>query len=165
MKHREPVILAVALGLFFMATLVYAEHKLAYVNLERVFTEYKKTKEYDKVLEDKQKGYEREREKKVTEVKKLQEKLSLLSEEEREARRSDLEDKITQLQEFDRSSTQDLRKQRADKINELNKDINKAIEEYAQKEGITIVFDKRALMYGKNSLDITDQITKIINKR
>ena len=96
---------------------------------------------------------------------KLQEKLSLLSEEERESRKSELEDKIGKLQEFDRNQTQDLRKQRDDKVQEIFKDINKAISTYAKKQGITLVFDKRALVYENKKLDITKQVLKILNKR
>ena len=154
----------VVLSLFLITELAYAQEKLAYVDLGRVFDEYKKTQEYDKILEKKQKAYEEEREKKLDEVKKLQEKLSLLSEEERESRKSDLEKKISQLQEFDRSSTQDLRKQRDDKVQVLFKDISKAIETYARKSGIALVFDKRGLAYEAKNLDITAQVLKILNK-
>ena len=152
------------LSLFLTTSFVYAEEKLAYVDLGRIFDEYKKTKEYDKVLEKKQKDYEQEREKKLDEVKKLQEKLSLLSEEERETRKNDLENKITKLQEFDRSQTQDLRKQRDERVQEIFKDIRKAIETYAKKQGIALVFDKRGLTYEVKNLDITAQVLKILNK-
>lgn len=164
MKRGGLVILGVALGLFFMTTLVYAEGELTYVNLGRLFDGYSKTKEYDKILDKKQKDYEKEREKKVGEVKKLQDKLSLLSEEEREARRGELEDKIMQLQKFDRSSTQDLRKLKDEKVQEIFKDIKDAIQVYANKEGLSLVFDSRAVVYENKSLDITDQISKILNK-
>jgi outer membrane protein len=165
MKGRGLVILGVALGLFLITTLVYAEEKLAYVNFAEIFAEYSKTKAYDKVLEKKQKDYEKQRETKVDEVKKLQEKLGLLSEVERESRKGDLEDKISKLQEFDRSATQDLRKERDEKVQEIFKNIQNAIKTYAKKEGMTLVFDKRALVYETESLDITNQILKILNKK
>jgi outer membrane protein len=161
---RLTLMSVVALSLFLITGLAYAEEKFAYVDLGRVFDDYKKTKEYDKVLETGQKGYEKEREKKLDEVKKLQEKLSLLSQEERESRNSELQDKIKQLQEFDRNSTQDLRKQRDEKVQDIFKDIQKAIDEYAQKEKLTFVFDKRALVYDNKNFDITGQVLKILNR-
>ena len=88
-----------------------------------------------------------------------------MSEEERESKKGELQDKITELQEFDRDSTQDLRKQRDEKIQEIFKDINGVIESYAKKEGMTMIFDKRAMVYTSKSLDVSDQILKIINKR
>ena len=165
MKFRGLIILAVVSSLFFVTTLVYAEEKIAIVELLRVFDEYNKTKEYDQVLEKKQETYQKEREDKLGGVKQLQEKLSLLSEEERETQKSELENKIAQLQEFDRNQTQDLRKQRDERVQEIFKDINKAIETYAKKQGITLVFDKRALVYENKSLDITDPVLKVLNKK
>ncbi len=153
-----------ALSLFLITGSAYAEEKLAYVDLSQLFDGYDKAKEYDKILDKEQKVYEKEREAKLEEVKKLQERLSLLSEEERQAQRSKLEEKITQLQEFDRSSTQDLRKHRDEKVQEIFKDINDIIDNYAKKQGITFVLDKRALIYINNNLDITKQILKILNK-
>jgi len=164
MKFRGLIILTVALGMFLLTSLIYAEEKIAYVELLQVFDEYSKTKEYDKILEKKQEDYQKAREGKLEGVKQLQEKLSLLSEEERESQKSELENKIAQLQEFDRSQTQDLRKQRDEKVQEIFKDINKAIETYAKKEGLSLVFDKRALVYQSEALDITKQILKILNK-
>ena len=151
------------LSLLFITGTAYAEDKFAYVDLAQVFDQYSKTKEYDKTLEKKQKAYEQAREKRLDEVKKLQEKLSLLSEEERESRMGELEDKITKLQEFDRSSTQDLRKQRDEKVKEIFQDINNTIKTYAKKQGITLAFDKRALAYENKNLDITDEVLKILN--
>jgi len=164
MRNKGLIILAVVLGLLFLVSFVYAEEKVACVDLGQIFEGYKKTKEYDKILEQKQKAYEKEREGKLEEVKKFQEKLSLLSEEEREARRSELEDKITQIQEFDRSKTQDLRKQRDERVREIFDNIKKTIDDYAKKEGFTLIFDKRALVFSDDSLDITDQISKSLNK-
>ncbi|MFH1338969.1 MAG: OmpH family outer membrane protein [Candidatus Omnitrophota bacterium] len=164
MKRLALVILGITLGLILAANLGFAEEKIAYVDLSRVFEEYKKTKAYDKVLEDKQKEYEKTRESKVSEVKALQEKLSLLSNEEKEARKGELEQKIAQLQEFDRNVTQDLRKQRDEKVQDIFSDIKKTIDSYAKKQGFTIVFDKRALIYYDENLDITDKILGTLNK-
>ena len=94
----------------------------------------------------------------------LSERYDRLSEEEKESRKGELEDKIAQLQEFDRNQTQDLRKNRDEKVQEIFKDINKAIDTYAKKNGLTFVFDKRALVYQDESLDITKDILKILNK-
>ena len=144
--------------------MAYAEDKLTYVDLAKVFDEYKKTKGYDKVLEQKQTEYEKKRANMIEQVKKLQQKLSLLSEEERESRKGELEAKITQLQEFDRDTTQDLRKQRDDKAQEIFKDIKEAINSYAKKQSLDLIFDQRALVFYDNKLNITEDILKILNK-
>jgi len=165
MRQKGLVILGVVLSLFLVTELAYAEGNLAYVNLGELFDNYTKTKEYDKILEEKQKDYEKQREKKLDEVKKMQDKLSLLSEEEGEARRDEIEDRVSKLQEFDRDRTQDLRKQRDEKVKEIFEDIENAIKAYAKDKGFSLVFDRRALVYDNESLDITDEVLKILNKK
>lgn len=164
MRKGALVISGLALGIFLITNVGYAEEKMACVDLGRVFEEYKKTKDYDKILEQKQKDYEKQRESKVNEVKALQEKLSLLSDEEKETRKSELEGKITELREFDRNITQDLRKQRDERVQDIFKDIKDTIDSYARKQGFSLVFDKRALIYNEDKLDITDKILNILNK-
>jgi Skp family chaperone for outer membrane proteins len=141
---------------------VFAAEKLAYVDLSRLFDEYGKTKDYDKVLEDKQKAYESEREKKVSEVKQLQDKMSLLNDKEKEAKKSELEDKLKALQEYDRTKQTDLRKERDEKMKEILKDIEKAVTEHAKGNGYTMVFNDRVLVYQEKNLDITEPVLKIL---
>jgi outer membrane protein len=160
-------------GIFFWALIIgmalstgaaYAADKFAYVDLTKIFSEYTKTKDYDKVLGDKQTAYESERDKRVAEVKGFQDKLNLLSDKEKDAKKGELETKIKDLQEFDRQKQADLRKEQDERMKELLKDINEAIKVYAEKEGYTMVFNDRVLVYQDKSLDITDKITAIVNK-
>jgi len=140
----------------------FTAEKLGFVDLSRLFDEYNKTKEYDKVLESKQKSYESERDKKVNEVKQLQDKMNLLNEKEKEAKKADVEEKIKLLQEFDRIKTTDLRKERDDKMKDILKDIEKAVSDYAKSNGYTLVFNDRVLVYQDKNLDITDAVLKIL---
>lgn len=150
--------------LIFLSNWGLAAEKLGYVDLSRLFDEYNKTKEYDKILEEKQKAYESEREKKVNDIKQMQDKLNLLSDKEKEAKKQDLDQKIKNLQDFDLKNTQDLRRERDEKMKEILKDIEAAISEYARKEGYTLVFNDRVLVYQDKSLDITDKVLEILQK-
>lgn len=142
----------------------YAAEKFGYVDLSRSFSEFLKTKDYDKTLGDKQDVFDKEREKKVNEVKQLQDKMNLLSDKEKEAQKPQLEEKIKSLQEFDRQQQTDLRKEQDEKMKEILKDIEDAVKSYAGKEGYTMVFNDRVLVYQDKSLDITDKILSILNK-
>jgi outer membrane protein len=142
----------------------YAAEKLGYVDLSRLFDEYGKTKDYDKVLEEKQKLYESERDAKVKEIKGLQDKYNLLSEKEKEKQRDSLEKKVQSYQQSDQQKQTDLRKERDEKIKEILKDIEEAIRQYAEKENYTFVFNDRVLVYQDKSLDITDKISDILAK-
>lgn len=150
------------LGLVFclIAFLSFAEaaDKFAYVDLSRIFSEYGKTKEYDKILTDKETAYNTERDKKVNEIKQIQDKMNLLSDKEKEAKKAELETKIKSLQDFDRERQTDLRKEQDDKMKEILKDIEDAVKLYAQKEGYSMVFNDRVLVYQDKSFDITNGV-------
>jgi Skp family chaperone for outer membrane proteins len=147
-----------------MNSYVYAE-KLGYVDLGKLFDEYNKTRDYDKILETKQAAYESERQSKVNEVKQLQEKIDLLSDKEKETKKKELEDKIKALQDFDRERQQDLRRERDEKMKEILKDIETAISEYAKSQNYSLVFNDRVLVYQDKSLDITDKVLEILQKK
>jgi len=140
-----------------------AADKFAFVNLTKIFGEYGKTKDYDKVLGEKETVYGSEREKKVNEIKALQDKFNLLSDKEKETKKGDLEAKIKALQEYDRQKQTDLRKEQDDKMKDILKDIEGAIKQYSEKQGYTMVFNDRVLVYQDKGLDITNEITKILN--
>jgi Skp family chaperone for outer membrane proteins len=162
---RASVALLVAifcLGLWVRPSL--AADKFAYIDLSRTFSEYGKTKDYDKVLTDKEGAYSGEREKKVNDIKQFQDKMNLLSDKEKETKKGDLENKIKTLQDYDRQKQTDLRKEQDEKMKEILKDIEEAVKQYSEKEGYTFVFNDRVLVYQNKSLDITDKIIEIINK-
>ncbi len=164
MRKAGVVFAGVVFVLAVLTGYARAADKFAYVDLSRIFSEYNKTKDYDKVLSDKTSAYESERDKKVNDVKQLQEKLNLLSDKEKESRRGDLEAKVKTLQEFDRQKQTDLRKEQDEKMKEILKDIEETVKQYAQKEGYTLVFNNRVLVYESKSMDITDDIVKMLNK-
>lgn len=161
--------LALALGVMFFVSVVltglaFAADKFAYVNLSKIFSEYKKTNDYDKILTDKEQAYTAERDKRVNDLKQLQDKINLLSDKEKEAKKPDLETKAKDLREYDRQKQTDLRKEQDDKMKEILKDIDDAIKQYCDKQAYTMVFNDRVLVYQDKSLDITDRIIEIVNK-
>lgn len=158
------------LGLAFFVTAVltsaaFAADKLAYVNLSKIFSEYKKTQDYDKVLSDKEKTYTADRDKKVNDIKQLQDKMNLLSDKEKETKKTDIESKVKDLQEFDRQKQTDLRKEQDEKMQEILKDIEDVIKQYSLSQGYTLVFNDRVLVYQDNKLDITNKIIEILSSK
>jgi outer membrane protein len=164
MKRTSVLFWTMILGLTLLVGVANAAEKFAYVDLTKIFSEYSKTKEFDKVLGDKQSAYETERDKIVSEIKSFQDKMNLLSDKEKAAKKDELEKKVKNLQEFDRQKQGDLRKEQDERMKELLKDINDAIKQYAEKEGYSMVFNDRVLVYQDKSLDITGKIIEIVNK-
>ena len=88
----------------------------------------------------------------------------MLNDKEREAKKEDLAAKVKSFQDYDRQKQADLRKDQEDKMKEILGDIQEAVKKYAEKEGYTLVFNDRVLVYQTKSMDITNQIVEILNK-
>jgi Skp family chaperone for outer membrane proteins len=164
MKKAAGIFWVAVFGLVVLVGVAQAAEKFAYVNLSRIFSEYNKTKEYDKILGDKENTYTAERDKKVNEVKQFQDKMNLLSDKEKETKKTELENKIKLLQDFDRQKQADLRKEQDEKMKEILKDIEDTIKGYSEKQGYTMVFNDRVLVYQDKTLEITDKIIEILSK-
>ncbi len=156
--------IAAIFSLVLFAGNAQAADKMGYIDLSRTFSEYNKTKGYDKALSDKEKTYTEERDKKVADLKSFQDKLNLLNDKERAAKQNDLQKKLKAFQDSDRQKQADLRKEQEEKMKDLLGDIQEAVKKYAEKEGYTIVFNDRVLVYQSKSMDITDKIIEILNK-
>jgi outer membrane protein len=163
MKKTGLLCAALVCGMI-VTSAAYAADKLAYVDLSKIFSEYAKTKEYDKSLKDKEGVYTADRDKKVDEIKGFQDKLNLLSEKEKDAKKKELEDKIQSLREYDVKKQTELRKEQDAKMKEILKDIEDTVKKYAEEQGYTLVFNDRVLVYQTKSLDITDKIIERLNK-
>ncbi len=158
------VLAGLVISLFIGSAAAQAADKFAFIDLSRTFSEYNKTKDYDKVLSDKEKAYTTDRDKKINELKSLQDKMNLLNDKEKEAKRSELQNKLKSVQEYDRQKQADLRKEQEDRMKEILKDIEEAVKKYSEKEGYTLVFNDRVLVYQTKSMDITNDIVAILNK-
>jgi len=165
-------LVAVLLGVFFALSLsgvaqaagASTTAKLGYVDLSRTFADYKKTKDFDKVLSDKENSYKTEIEKKINDLKQAKDKFDLLSDKEKEAKKADLEAKYKAASDFERAKLTDLRKEQDEKMKNILKDIEDAVKKYSEKEGYTFVFNDKVLVYQDKTLDITDKILDILNK-
>ena len=163
----KKIIIVLGTIFFFLLTVNYvqAESKVGFVDLSKVFDEYQKTKDYDSRLEKKQEQKQKERDKRIKEIKELQNKISLLNDKEKEKTQEKIDKKIKSLQELDRQVQTDLRKERDKLIKEILKEIEKTISDYAKKENYTLIFNDRILLYGNETLDLTDQILNSLNNK
>lgn len=139
--------------------------KMAYINAAKVFDGYYKTKEADEKLGKKGKEKNAERDKLVKEINKLKDEVQLLSKEAKEEKQSELNEKMRGLQDFDRETKLNLRRERDDVVKQIFKEIDEGIKEYGKKKGYDIIFDSRILLYMDESMDVTNDVIKELNKR
>lgn len=157
-------IVVLVMALFCLAFVIsaYAAEKIASVDIGKLFDEYPKTKEFDKGLEQKAGAYEKDRDTRISEIKQLQDKLSILTDQEKEKKQKELEEKIKSAREFTLSKESELKKERDDRLREVLKDIEATVGQYAQKEGYTMVFNDRVFVYSNKANDITGKVLEIL---
>ncbi len=165
MKRIGVALCGIVVSFLVFSGIAHAEEKFAYIDLSRTFSEYGKTKDYDKKLTDKENSYVAERDKKIGEFNAYKDKLALLSDKDRESKRNEFESKAKVLKDFVTQKETDLRKEQEDKMKDILTDIQNAVKEYSEKEGITFVLNDRVLVYQNKSFDITEEVIKILNKR
>ena len=163
MKKVAMVLWGVIFSLTLLVAQAQAADKFGYIDLSRTFSEYSKTKGYDKTLTDKEKVYTDERDKRVADLKAFQDKLSLLNDKERETKGAELQAKVKEFQDYDRQKQADLRKEQDVRMKEILKDIEEAVKKYSEKQGYTLVFNDRVLVYQTKSMEITNQVIAILN--
>lgn len=162
--------LALIIGFIFvlgMGVSCFAQEpqRIAYVDLSRIFDEHHKTAQFDKVLEEKSVQYQKERNKKLERIQEAERRLTLLREEERQKLHDQIQRDKNDLAAFDRKNQTDLRRERDDKIREILLEIEKTVQGYAEQENFDIILNDRVLIYGGPSLDLTDTIINILNRR
>lgn len=155
-----------ALGLLISFSLSSnsAELKIGYVDIFEIFNDYKKTKEYDAVLEKKKTDEEKKLDTKREEIEKMQGKLSLLKEKEKENEEAKVAQAKEEYLELREQIFMNLKEERDEKMKEIVEDINAVIADYAKNNGFDLIVNESAVLYGSKGLDITSEIMKLVNE-
>jgi len=164
-----------------------AEPRLAFIDLDRVFNEYSKTKTADAQLKAQADEFNAERKELIAEYEKLQEEFNKLRDaaqnpalnvDAAEQKKSEAEDKLVEIREYERKIRrfdESRRKQLDDQSRRMRKNIveemRKIIEEYARTQGFIAVMDSsgqslngvESLLYVDPKYDITDAILDQLN--
>jgi len=164
-----------------------AEPRLAFIDLDRVFNEYSKTKTADAQLKAQADEFNAERKELIAEYEKLQEEFNKLRDaaqnpalnvDAAEQKKSEAEDKLVEIREYEskiRRFDESRRKQLDDQSRRMRKNIveemRKIIEEYARTQGFIAVMDSsgqslngvESLLYVDPKYDITDAILDQLN--
>jgi len=138
--------------------------KIGYVNMRKVFYEYKKTKEFNDKLEKEEKQIKKEIEKRTDEVRKLRDEMDLLSEKAKERKEPALRKEMAELDEFRRSKVDGILRKKDEMFKEIRENILKVTEQYAKKNSYDVVFDEALFVYSLGKYDITNEIIKKLNK-
>ncbi len=138
--------------------------KIGVVNLRRVFEGYNRTQTSEEKLEKLTATQDAEREKIVSEIRSLRDEFILLNEENRLKQRGVLEEKMKGLASFDEKAKVDLRSKQAESVKAILKEIEGTVETFAKKQGYDLVLTDQTVLYGSETIDLTDEILALLNQ-
>ena len=141
-----------------------APKRIAFMDLSKVFDNYEKTKESDKLLETDHAAYEKERNEKIEKLQEAQGKLALLKAEEKSKAEADVAKMKEDLIAYDNAKRTDLTKKRDEKIREILLEIEKVTSDFAKKEKYDLILNDRVLVYGDETMDVTEKVLTILNQ-
>ena len=138
--------------------------KIGYIDLEKAFNEYYRTKVENGKLQDVQKAKKVEADKMVSDINKLKEEAELLSDDAKKSKEAVVKEKITELRNYERDTVQEIRDKLLGLRKEILDSITKVVEEKGKKEGYTFIFVSDVIIYKEPGLDLTEELIKILNK-
>jgi len=186
--HTAKFRLIIAMALLAAGLATAAEQKTAFINMERVFDEYYKTKNANLQFKARGEEIDAKRKELLAKVKSAKTELDKLSAEcrdkslndnAREKKREGAEDKLSELKDaeeklldFDKTYKKEIAEQMRQMQQQIVAEIRGVIQTYAAEHKIDIVLDNsgktlnnvEAVMYFDKSMDITEPILAIMNK-
>jgi len=91
----------------------------------------------------------------------------MLSLDAQEDKKRELEKKQRQFKFMYDEYTQEMKDTEVDAIKKIMKELEKIVEKMAEKEGYTIILERRTLglLYFNNAIDLTDRVTEVYDKQ
>ena len=161
-------ILIVNILLIFFTSSYAEEFKIVYLNVDKIMEESVAGKSIKKKLE---KLYNKDLEKFKKEdenLKKKEKKIiaqkNILSQEDFKKELSNLRQEIINFQREQVKSRDDINKLRIKATAKLISKLSPILEEYAEKNSISLILQKKNIVMGKKEIDITENILSIANK-
>lgn len=189
MTHVNKIIAAALAALALTAISAAAvEQRIVFVNMEKVFSEYYKTKLADAQLKTQADSFKAERKKLVGDFQVKQDKFNklrdeaqntALSEEARNKKRSeaeellvDIRDTETKIRRYDDQKQKELDEQSRRMRKDIVGDIREQLTGYSRSQGYSAVFDSSGdsmnlvplTLYNDPTADITDALVSLLNK-
>ena len=153
---------------YLVCTNVFAEHKIAFIDMKFILNNSSAGKGAQDFLK---KTFEKNQKKLADQENKLKKdendlisKKATLSKEDYKKKSDELRKKVLLYQTERKSSLENLAKQRAEAKKILLEKIDPILLAYVKENGISLVIDKKDVVLGNNDLNITNIIIEKLNK-
>lgn len=160
---------ALALALFAFAFTAQAQQQFAYVDAQAILAELPAVKQAESNLEalqaQLQKRLEASIEQFQTDVASFQRKVEAgeLSPVQQQEEQAKLEARQQELAAEEQGMVQQIQEKRNELLEPIYTGLNDAIKEVADEQGFTFIFDKQVLLFGEESMDVSEAVKAKIN--
>tara|TARA_B100000795_G_scaffold211130_1_gene164762 strand:+ start:2088 stop:2615 length:528 start_codon:yes stop_codon:yes gene_type:complete len=158
--------------LFFLALSIpfaNANQKIVFIDIQKILTESISGKYLNsnigKLKEKKINEFKKDQENLQNEEKKLIGKKNILEKSKFEEQVGILRTKITTFNNKKKKSSDNLNKKRINGTNKILNTLNSILQDYASKNSISIILQKKNILLGENSIDITQDILKLLDNK
>ena len=153
---------------FFLQNYALSQSKIAFIDLNYIYTNSKSGKKIIKQIDTKQskinKDFKDYQEKLNKEKDDLLSKKNFLEKDEFKKRFSELENNLVKYNQEISKKNKDLLEFRKKSKNDFALSLRSTLEIYAKKNQISLILRKEQLLLGESGLDITKEILELFNK-
>lgn len=159
------------MAVFWMVPAVHGADvaKIGIVDFQKIVETSEPGKKAKAEINAQGKKMEAELKKKAAEIeetkKRLEREALVMSTEKREQNERDFRIKVNDFKGLQKKYEQDLQRLQKKVISQLQKDVVEITREIGKKEGFQLVLEKTAALYVPESLNITDKIIEVYNKK
>jgi len=163
------VLLLIIFFIFFSKVSISQENKTVYLDLNMIMANSNAGKSINSQLEDNHKkniaNFQKLEEALKNEEAKIISQKTVISKEDFEKKIMNLRDKANKYRKERNDSINNLNNQRLDATQKMITLIRPILSEYSDNNSISLIIQKRNIVIGKTSLDITDDILKIVDEK
>jgi outer membrane protein len=168
MRGKRLVVVVIGLILLgWFGSVLAAELKVAYVDIQKAVNESNAGKEAKKVITKEVEKFQRLIADKQRELQTLKESLEkqapMLTSDARATREKDYQNKLREFQRWGEDTQNEINQKRAEMERNISMGFQKVIQKVGADEGYTLILEKNEniVLYVSKALDITDRVIKV----
>ncbi|MDA7831241.1 OmpH family outer membrane protein [Candidatus Pelagibacter sp.] len=160
-------VILISLIFFIINPIKAIDLKIVYIDTDKILNESKAgidiKKQLDSINKKNISKFNKIEKELVEEEKKISQKKNILSKEELEKKIKVLQEKVIKFNNDVKNNKNDLLKKNKNATEKILKSLNSILSDYASKNSIYIILQKKHIVIGRGDLDITSEILNIVN--
>jgi len=166
--NKKSFVFLIILFTSFSGVNLFAQDKIAFIDLNFVYSNSNIGKKIIKEIENKRKNIDKDfkefQSKLDNEKKKLISQKNVLAEDEYKKKVIDLENNLKKYNEIISKKNKDLIDYQNKSKNEFVNKLRSTLEKYAKEKSISMILRKEQVLIGVNKLDVSKDILELVNK-